>query len=167
VIAGLLFLMPFIAVSCDAPGGFGRAAPGGTTDYSGVVLATGGSPKVTADKVREGNDQKLPPQPLALVALLMVVAGAVVTAVVNQVVLRRAIATVLAGLAAVCVTVNQVLVTTLLQNRLLEQLTVPMPAGKSAASFVQNQTGFWICVSTLVILVMGYGAGWIRNTSPD
>ena len=71
VLAGLFLLMPFIAVSCDTPGGYGRAAPGGTTTYTGTDLISGGSPEVTEDKVREGADQKLDPQPLAMAAALL------------------------------------------------------------------------------------------------
>jgi len=38
-LALLVFLLPFLSVSCDAPGGFGRVAQGGTTSDTGVELA--------------------------------------------------------------------------------------------------------------------------------
>ena len=34
-LALLLFLMPFLSVSCDAPEGYGRTTAGGTTSYTG------------------------------------------------------------------------------------------------------------------------------------
>jgi len=46
VLVAMLFLVPFVTVSCAAPGGYGRAAAGATTNYSGVDLAVGGSPSV-------------------------------------------------------------------------------------------------------------------------
>jgi hypothetical protein len=166
VIAGFLFLMPFIAVSCDAPGGFGQAAPGGTTTYIGLDLVVGGTPDVTpADKVREGASEKLDPQPLAVVALLLVLAGIAVTAAVQSLLVRRAVATLLAGGAAIALAANQLTVQSHLAAQLTAQLTVAMPEGKQAADYVKTQPGFWFCVVTLVVLVMVYGTGWIRSAT--
>ncbi len=168
MIAGLLLFMPFVAVSCEAPGGFGRAAPGGTTTYTGMDLVTGGTPEVSpADKVREGPHETVPAQPMAIIALLLITAGVVVTLVVGQVLIRRAVATILAGLAALALTVNQLTVQSLLIDRVQAQLTVAIPAGKQTADFVRTQSGFWLCVITLIVLVMVYGAGWIRNTTRE
>src|SRR6476659_2126568 len=98
VLAGLFLLMPFIAVSCDTPGGYGRAAPGGTTTYTGVDLMTGGSPEVKdADKIREGKDEKLDPQPLAMAATILIIAGALIALLMEHQLLRRAIGTAVAG----------------------------------------------------------------------
>src|SRR5947207_3332653 len=59
VLVALFFVLPFVSVSCDAPGGFGRAAPGGTTTYTGLTLVTGGTPEVApTDRVRPAADRR-------------------------------------------------------------------------------------------------------------
>jgi hypothetical protein len=167
VLAGLFLLMPFIAVSCDTPGGYGRAAPGGTTTYTGTDLISGGSPEVTADKAREGTDEKLDPQPLAMAAALLIVAGALIAVIFEHQLLRRAIGTAVAGAAAIFLIANQLTVQSLLRSRLREQITEPLPAGKQIGDYVQNQSGFWLCLSTLVVLVMLNGIGWLRSATRE
>ncbi len=167
VLAGLFLLMPFVAVSCEAPGGFGRAAPGGTTTYTGVDLMGGGSPDVTADKVREGTDERLDPQPLLMAAGLLIFAGALIALIFEHQLLRRAVLTAVAGAAAVFLVANQLTVQALLRARLREQLTQPIPAGKQISDYVQNQSGFWLCLSTLVVLVMLNGLGWLRSATRE
>ncbi|HCU49318.1 MAG TPA: hypothetical protein DGG94_05830 [Micromonosporaceae bacterium] len=166
VLAGLFLLMPFIAVSCETPGGFGRAAPGGTTSYSGIDLMTGSSPEVSpADKVREGADERLDPQPLAMAGGLLIVAGMVITVVLQHQLLRRAIATTVAGAAAIFLLANQITVQSLLRARVREQITQPLPANKQIADYVQNESGFWLCLVTLIVLVMANGVGWLRSAT--
>jgi hypothetical protein len=105
VLVALCFLLPFAAVPCDAPGGFSRAAaPGGTTTCTGVDLAVGGAPTVTADRVRAPDQQRedrLPPQVLALAVLGLALAGATLTAVHDARLRRRGVLLVaaVAGLA--------------------------------------------------------------------
>lgn len=84
VLAGPCFLLPFVSVSCAAPGGFGRAAPGGTTSYTGLDLVTGGAPTVTAGQLRpaqQQRDDRLPPQLLALAVLGCAALGVGLTAI--------------------------------------------------------------------------------------
>ncbi|HEX6686034.1 MAG TPA: hypothetical protein VF062_24870 [Candidatus Limnocylindrales bacterium] len=153
VIAGLLMFMPFIAVSCDVPGGFGRAAPGGTTKYTGFDLTFGGEPTVEpADKIREGAPETLAPQPLAILLLLLLLAGIAVTIRVSHKLLRRATIALLSGVAAICLTVNQISVQTQLEER------VP-------AKYVQNQPGFWLCLSTLLVVLFANAIGWLRTAA--
>ncbi len=168
VLAGLFLLMPFIAVSCETPGGFGRAAPGGTTTYTGVDLMTGGSPEVKdADKIREGKDEKLDPQPLAMAATILIIAGALIALLMEHQLLRRAVGTAVAGFAAIFLIANQLTVQSLLRARLREEITEPLPAGKQIGDFVQNQSGFWLCLATLVVLVMLNGVGWLRSATRE
>jgi len=167
VLAGLFLLMPFIAVSCDTPGGFGRAAPGGTSTYTGIDLMSGGSPEVTADKIREGADEKLDPQPLAMAAAVLIIAGAVIALLIEHQLLRRAVGTAVAGFAAIFLIANQLTVQSLLRSRLREQVTGPLPAGKQIGDYVQNQSGFWLCLATLVALVMLNGVGWLRSATRE
>jgi hypothetical protein len=164
LVAGLFMVLPFVAVSCDAPGGFGRAAPGGTTAYTGVTLAVGGEPQVTpADKLRpQGSTERLGPQPLAVGLVLLLIAGVAVAMGMQHTLPRRVATTVLGAVATVFLVANQVTVKALLESRLREQLTVPMPAGKQAADYVRDQGGFWFCLLALLAVTLGNGIGWLR-----
>jgi hypothetical protein len=151
VVAGLLLFMPFISVACDVPGGYGRAEPGGTTKYSGVDLVVGGEPAVDpADKIREGASAQLPPQPLAILTVLLLIAGIVVALRIAQTVVRRATVALLSGVAAICLVVNQITVQTQLHER------VP-------PKYVHNQAGFWLCLLTLIIVMVANAIGWLRT----
>jgi len=153
VLAGLLMFLPFISVSCDVPGGYARAAPGGTTTYSGIDLMLGGEPKVDPpDKVREGASAKLAPQPLMLLTLLMVIAGIVITLRINEALVRRATNALLSGAAAIALVVNQISVQTQLHDR------VP-------PKHVHNQGGFWLCLGMLVIVMAANAIGWMRSAA--
>lgn len=166
VVAAFFLLLPFVTVSCDVPGGYGRAAPGGTTTYTGVHLLTGDPPDISPpDKVREGTDQRLDPQPLMLVVVLLLGAGVVVAVAVQNRMVRRAVATVLSGLAAIGLLANQITVEALLRERLRAQVTQPLPADKEIADYVHNQPGFWLCLATLVFMVMLNGVGWFRSAN--
>jgi hypothetical protein len=170
VVAAFFLLLPFVTVSCDVPGGFGRAAPGGTTTYTGVHLLTGDSPDVTPpEKIRaDGQDEKVDPQPLMLVVLLLIVTGVIVVIAVQNQLLRRAIVTVVAGLGAISLLANQIKVQALLRERIRAQVDQPLPPDKQIADYVHNQLGFWACLGTFVVLVMLNGVGWFRsaNRSP-
>ncbi|MCI0686475.1 MAG: hypothetical protein L0Y54_04445 [Sporichthyaceae bacterium] len=164
VLVGLCFLLPFAAVSCDAPGGFGRSAPGGTTSYTGFDLATGGEPEVTADRVRppeQRQDDRLPPQVLAGTVLGLSGAGLALAAIRDRRV-RRASVAVVAALAAVAHLANQYRVAALLAAQVRDQLTVPMPAGKSAEDFVQTGSGFGAVLLLLAGIATSNGAGLLK-----
>jgi hypothetical protein len=165
VLAGLFMVMPFVAVSCDAPGGFGRAAPGGTTTYTGVDLVTGGHPTVAPpDRLRAvaaRRDDGLGAQPLAVAATLLIVAG-IAAARVSPAIRRRAAVAQVALAAAVFLIADQVTVRALLESRLREQLTVPMPAGKRAGDYVHDQPGFWLSLAALLAVALANGIGWFR-----
>lgn len=170
ILAGILLFMPFVAVSCDAPGGFGHAAPGGTTTYTGVTLATGGAPDVTRDKVRaaaEQRDDTLGPQPLAIAVVVLILGGLVTAITIESRRRRRITVMIVATVAAVFLAANQVTVRALLESRLREQLTVAMPAGKDASDYVQDQSGFWACLATLLLVAIVNGVGWFRTRRTD
>jgi hypothetical protein len=167
VVAAFFLLLPFVAVSCDVPGGFGRAAPGGTTTYTGVHLLGGESPDVTpTEKVRaDGVDEKLDPQPLMLVVVILLVGGVIVAIAVQNQLLRRAILTVVSGVAAISLLANQITVGALLRERIRAQVHQPLPPDKEIGDYVHNQLGFWACLGTLVLLVMLNGVGWFRSAN--
>jgi hypothetical protein len=162
VLVALFFLLPFVAVSCDAPGGFGRAAPGGTTTYTGVTLVTGGAPEVSpADRVRpaaDRRDDRLGVQPLAGALLLLAVGGAVAAIVVRPRLYRRLIAATVAAIGLAFLVATQITVKTELESRLREQIGGAMPAGKEAADFVHDQFGF---VAALVVLLSLVGTNLV------
>jgi hypothetical protein len=165
VLVGLCFLMPFVTVSCNAPGGYGRVAPGGATSYSGVDLATGGAPTVTADRLRpveQQREDRLPPQLPALAVLGCAAAGLGLAAVRNARV-RRGGVLLAAGVGAALHVANQYTVETLLAMRLREQLTVPMPAGKTAEDFVRTGPGFGAVLLLLVVVAVGNAAGLVLH----
>jgi len=169
VLAGLCFLLPFVPVACNTPGGYGRAAPGGTTAYTGVDLITGGEPDVTpADKVRPADQQqedRLPPQPVATIVVLLVVAGAVTTVVASDARVRRAAATVFAGGAVVLLVVNQALVESALVAQVREQITQPLPAGKVVRDYVKTGQGFGFSFLLLMTVIVANAIGWFRLRS--
>jgi hypothetical protein len=157
VLAALCFLLPFATVSCDAPGGYGRSAPGGTTTYTGMDLVTGGAPTVDPNHLRaaeQRQDDQLDPQVLGIAALLLTLSGAGVAAV-RQARTRRVLAAGLAAAAALFLVANQATATGLLAARVQSQLTVPMPAGKTAASYVHTAGGFLIALVLLAVLALG------------
>jgi len=166
----LLFLFPFVTVSCAAPGGYGRAAAGATTNYSGLDLAAGGSPSVDGAlrPAERRQPDELPVQPVAALALLVVVAGAAVVAVVRAVRPRRISAAGTAFAAAVLVGAAVAGAQALVEVRLREQLTVAMPAGRTAADFVGVGTGAWLSALLLGVLGIGNLIGWWRaGVSPS
>jgi hypothetical protein len=166
LLVAVCFLLPFVAVACDAPGGFGRVEPGGTTTYTGFDLVTGGEPDVTADRLRPPaarRDDRLGPQPLAIAVIVLVAAGVVSAVALPRRRSRRAAGAALAAVAALLLVANQATVVALLAARLREQLTVPMPAEREAGDFVKSQNGFWLALILLVALAAANAIGLARR----
>ncbi len=165
VLAALCFTMAFAVVSCDAPGGYGRSAPGGTTTYTGLDLATGGAPTVDPAHLRPAEQRqpdRLDPQPLALAALMLLVLGAIVAAVVRDTWARRAAMAVIAALAGVFLVANQGTTEALLEARLQAQPAVPMPAGRTATDYVHTGNGFGLALLLTIALFLGNLIAWWR-----
>jgi hypothetical protein len=165
VLVGLCFVLPFLTVSCDTPGGYGRAAPGGTTTYNGVDLAIGGRPDVAPpDRVRPmpaGFDDRLW-VPAVTVVLVLLVAGVVLAVTISDRRLRRASLAALAGVAATALLVGQALAQAELTVRVGEQLTGALPAGKSARDYVRTGPGFVLALGLLLIVTVANAVGWVR-----
>ncbi len=166
ILAGLCFALPFVSVACDTPGGYGRAAPGGTTTYTGFDLVVGGQPDVAPpDKVRppaQRLDDRLWPQPAAAAVLVLIVAGTALALRMGEPRLRRASVAALAGVAATALLVNQALVEAELAVRVGEQLTQPLPAGKVIRDYVQTGSGFGLSLLLLLLVTVLNGIGWWR-----
>ena len=160
-LALLLFLLPFLSVSCDAPGGYGRMTAGGTTSYSGLDLAIGSSPAVDDDHVRPAAEQQadnLGVQPLILVAALATL-GALVVVVAR----RRSIAgPALGALAAALLVIGLVFARSSLVDRVGVQAADAFPQGKSASDYVSVDLGFWLVTGLLVV-----GSGQVAPDAID
>jgi hypothetical protein len=166
ILAGLCFLLPFVTVACDTPGGYGRAAPGGTTTYTGVDLVVGGEPGVSPpDKVRPpaaGVEAQLVPQPAAAVVLLLVVAATGFAIRVRDPRGRRAGVAALAVVAATALLVNQALVEAELAVRVGNQLTGALPPGKALRDYIHTGPGFGLCLLLLILVAVVNAIGWWR-----
>jgi hypothetical protein len=164
LLAGLCFVLPFVTVSCDVPGGYGRAAPGGSTTYAGIDLVAGDRPEVRPtenERPLDGRpDDRVGPQPLAIAALVLAGAGAV-TAGLARVRVRRASAALIGLAAAGCLAANQVVTQKLLADRIAAQLTAPLPAGKVPASYVHTEAGVLICLLLFVVTGLGNAVAWL------
>jgi hypothetical protein len=163
ILAGLCFLLPFVTVACDTPGGYGRAAPGGSTTYTGVDLVVGGEPDVSPpDKVLPSElarDDQLVPHP---VVLLLIVAGTGFAIRMKDRRTRRASVAALASAAATALLVNQALVEAELAVRLGNQLTAPLPQGKVLHDYIHTGPGFGLCLILLLLVAALNTIGWWR-----
>lgn len=148
----LCFALPFATVSCGLPDGYGRAQPGGTSEYTGFDLASGGAPAVREDQLRppgQRRPDRLDPQPAHVAALLLLAAvlGAVAIGSDRR---RRMVTAALGGLAALVLVAGQVLVLDRLAAAVVEQSR--LPAGKTAGDMVGTGPGFWLAVTLLGLL---------------
>jgi hypothetical protein len=164
LLAGVCFLLPFAMVSCDAPGGYGRVKAGGSTTYTGLDLVAGGSPEVTETHLRpveEQQEDRLPPQPLAIAAFVLVVAGAVAVVVFKDKNVRRPFVALAAAIAAVFLAATALAVNATLEARLREQLTVAMPVGKTPADFVHVGNGLALALVLVCLTAVANAIAWL------
>lgn len=165
-LAGLCFLLPFVAVACDTPGGFGRASQGGTTTYTGIDLVVGGQPEVSPPgNVRplpaDQNDQLWPQLP-AIAVLGALVVGTAFAIRVRGVRPRRGGVAVIATAALTALLVNQALVEGELTARVADAVAQPLPDGKRAGDYVHTGLGFVACAALLVLAAVVNALGWWR-----
>lgn len=165
----LFFALPFLTVSCETPGGFGHVSAGGTTTWSGFVLATGGTPTRTAEHVlpesQSANDL-LGVQPLVLLALLLVVAAVVCALVIVQPQTRRYVTIALAALASVALTAGLVVARHQVVGLVADQLQQPgrtIPPDRTPASYVSIGHGFVLIMATLWLVILVDLGWWIRG----
>jgi hypothetical protein len=168
-LALLCFVLPFVTVSCNAPGGYGHGQSGSTTSYTGIDLVVGAEPKFTPpDKAKPpetAHDVKLYPQPAAAAVLLLIVVCIAYAVRVQQPRSRRGGVAVLTAVAATALLVNQALVESAVAVKLGDQLTEPLPAGKVLRDYVQTGPGFGICLILLLLVAVANTIGWwmVRN----
>jgi hypothetical protein len=171
ILAGFCFVLPFVAVGCDTPGGYAGTSPGGTTTYNGVALIVGGAPEVTEGKERPvppGENDRLPPQPAAAAVLLLIVAGTALAIRTGDPRVRRASVAVLAAVGATALLVNQALVEAELTLRVSDHLSryaqtgAALDPAKTARDYVQTGQGFVLCLLLLALVAVVNAIGWWR-----
>jgi hypothetical protein len=152
VLALLCFVLPFIAVSCDSPGGYGRVSQGGTTSYTGLELSTGGAPQVTKDHLQPPPQQRrdrLDWQPLTVLAGLLVLGGVTASVTLRR---RRGEATAAVTVAAAIVLgLAQLHTRSVLTSRVAEQTGLSQ---RDAAKHVATQYGFWLCLLLVLLAAL-------------
>jgi hypothetical protein len=165
ILAGLCFALPFVTVSCATPGGYGRAAPGGTVSYTGVDLAVGSRPDVSpADKLlptAQQREDRLPAQPTAIILLILIAAGTGAAIAMTDVRARRATVGLLGGVAATALLVNQALAQSEVTVNVGEQISLASP-GADPHQYVRAGLGFWLCLLLLLAVTAVNAVGWWR-----
>jgi len=170
-LAVLCFVLPFVSVSCDTPGGYAGADVGGTSSYNGVALVVGGEPEVDEAHRRPvppEEDDRLPPQAALAGALLAILAAAVGSVTIGHKRTRRAAVAVLALAAGTALLVGQVLALAELRVRVSDHLTRVAQSGqqldpaKNADDYVHTGPGFLLCLTLLVVVAIVNGIGWWR-----
>ena len=166
LLAGFCFTLTFVMVSCDVPGGYGKTKPGGGAAYTGLDMALGGEPTVDdqfllpPDQWRE---DRLPGQPLAFAALVLVLMGLVWTVWRRDPRIRRAGAAAVAGVAVLLLLANQARVEAFLADRVRDQIAVAAPDAPSQTSdHVQTGNGFGLCLLLLLLVGIGNAVAWWR-----
>jgi hypothetical protein len=171
LLAAVCFALPFVSVSCDTPGGYAGAGPGGTSSYTGVALVVGGAPEVTEGHERPvppGENDKLPPQPALAAALLAILAATVLAVTVVPTWRRRAAVCVLGAVGGTALLVSQVLVEGELRLRVSDHLARRAQSGeridpaKTAHDYVHTGPGFLLCLVLLAGVTVLNGIGWWR-----
>lgn len=150
-LALLMMLLPFVSVSCDTPGGFGRMEAGGTTAWSGYDLALGTGPSIDESHLRPVAEQQsddLGWQPVVLAGAVALAAALVLVAV------RPALAAVLGVAAAALIVIGGLVARSELVDLVATQATESFPPGTSAGDHVAIGAGFW---GTTVLALLGAG----------
>jgi hypothetical protein len=164
-LALICFSFGFLAVSCDTPGGFGRAAQGGTTTYSGIDLAVGAPPTVTpmSRQLLDRPDQlgwHLP----VLIAALLLMAGAVFGATALR--HRRPAVIACTGLGVLFLAGGEIVAYQRLTDLVAGQIARPLPAGREVADYVAVGFGFWAATTLAGVVLAAYVWTWFRHR-PD
>lgn len=165
----LAFVMPFAAVSCATPAGYGSAGAGVTATYAGLTLVTGGEPGLDpADRPpppgASREEDRVAPQPAAVGAFLLAAAALALAAGPRPRLL--AVAVLAAGAAGLTVRAYAEF-DRLRTGRIVAKLTAlgvaPRPPAEVDA-FVQPERGFWIAVALLAaVAALNAAAGLSRR----
>lgn len=178
VLVGLLFLLPFVGVSCSAP-------EIGSLDasYSGYDLVTGGTPEYEVDSriadqvAPSGLEMPTPGVPLLAGAVLLLLLVGVGCALLGRPAVRLTVAGGVAALAAVLLVVTELaarsgLVDSIVDAaRILQESTPqnldPVTGEDFLAGVVGTRAGFWVSLAALVVLGAGNLFAARRPRSPS
>lgn len=178
VLIGLLFLFPFVGVSCSTP-------ELGSLDasYSGFDLVTDGDPEFEVDSpiadqvAPPGFERPTPGVPFLAGAVLVVLAVGVGCVLLGRPAVRLAAAGGAAVLAAVLLVVTEVAARSGLIDsigdsaRLFQQSTPqnldPVTGEEFLAGVVGTRAGFWVTLAALVVLAVANLVAARRSRAPD
>jgi hypothetical protein len=162
LLALLFFGSGFLTVSCT-PAGYGRAAPGGTSTYTGGDLATGAAPDV--NKLRPADQyqpDRLGAQPLIALAALLLLAG--VAAAIGLPRRRRSRDLVaITAAAAVCLVIGETLARSAAIDRLADQLPHPLPPNRQVSDYIHVGGGFWASLGLTLFALLGHTAAVLHS----
>ncbi|MPZ86027.1 MAG: hypothetical protein GEV28_38925 [Actinophytocola sp.] len=174
VLVGLLFLFPFVGISCSAPE-LGSVDAG----FTGFDLAVDANPSYQVDSpvadmvARDQVAMPTPGVPGLAIGVLVVLAVGVACALLARPSTRLLAAAAAAVLAVVLLVVTQVvaesnLVTAIVDNARLLQVSVPQNLDPVAnegyvEDVVSSRVGFWLALVALVALASGDLVAGIRS----
>jgi len=164
----LLFGLPFLAASCEAPqGDFEFSAT-----FTGVDLVVGGQPDLVSsvDDVNEQRfDVPIPVQPLAIIAVVAIVVGAG-AALLRERLFRHAAGLGLAVLAAGTLAGAEIQALNDLVDKYRPIVTDLVDAQIAGTEYVHTQIGFWLAFYALVALAIGHAVAllvaWRATAEP-
>jgi hypothetical protein len=161
ILAGVCLALPFVTVGCNTPGGYGRAAPGGSTSYSGIDLAVGGRPDVSPPlrPAAQQREDRLPPQPTAIIVVVLLAAGTGAAITIDDRRSRRGTVALISGGAATALLVNQALAQSEVALRVGREVSLAAP-GSDPGAYVHPGVGFWICLALLLVTAVVTAIGW-------
>ena len=165
----LVFVLPFVSVSCATPRGYGSGGGGVTARYSGLTLAFGGNPTVEAAKGAPApgpltSEDAIPGQIFITIALAVTIA-AFAMAVARPG--RREALVALPAFAVIGLVVGVATVDEWLTTRISDRLTslgVSPPANVSVADYVKPDQGFVLAVVLLVLAILLNGFALLRRS---
>jgi hypothetical protein len=169
VLIVLLFGLPFLAASCEAPqGDFEFSAT-----FTGADLVVGGHPDLVSSLDDPADvrrfDVPFPVQPLAVVALVAIVAGAG-SALLKERLLRHAAGLGLAVLAAGTLAGAEISAVNDLVAHYGPIVDDLVNAPIAGAEYVHTRVGFWLAFYGLVALAIGHAMAlllaWRSSITP-
>jgi len=164
LLALLFFGSGFLTVSCT-PEGYGRAAAGATTTYTGGDLATGTTPRV--DKLRPADKyqpDRLGVQPFIAIAGMLLLAGTVASiALPGRRRSRDRDLAAVAATAAVCLIIGETLARSAATDRLAAQLAHPLPPNRQVSDYIHVAGGFWASLGLTLLALLWHMAAALRS----
>jgi hypothetical protein len=150
----LLFGLPFLAASCEAPqGDFEFSAT-----FTGVDLVVGGQPDLVSsvdDASEQRFDVPIPVQPLAIIAVVAILLGAG-AALLRERLFRHAAGLGLAVLAAGTLAGAEIQALNALVDKYRPIVTDLVDAQIAGNEYVHTRPGFWLAFYALVALAVGH-----------